>query len=100
MDSAWPGSTICNIEPLSKYECSSPDFGERDIMPDPRTDKRHDVEEPVEKIVGHKWDAHRKHRMYLVRWEGFSPLLDIWVSAAGLRNAPQILADYRHATLL
>lgn len=43
----------------------------------------------MEKIVGHKWDARKKQRMYLVRWEGFSPLFDSWVSAAGLRNAPQ-----------
>jgi hypothetical protein len=48
----------------------------------------------VEKLIGHKRDR-KGHPQYLVRWEGYSPLYDSWVTAKDLRNAPVKLREYK-----
>lgn len=49
----------------------------------------------MERIVGHRYDRRKGAIEFLVRWEGFSPLHDSWLSAKDLRNAPRKLYEYK-----
>ncbi|KII93300.1 hypothetical protein PLICRDRAFT_71792, partial [Plicaturopsis crispa FD-325 SS-3] len=51
----------------------------------------------VDHIVAHKYDKRSRKLQYLLRWKGYDPLHDSWVSERDLRNAPEILRAYRKA---
>ena len=46
----------------------------------------------VEAIVGHR-ERHGE-RQFLVKWSGFDDSENLWLSAAELVDAPDVLADY------
>ncbi|KJA22876.1 hypothetical protein HYPSUDRAFT_122059, partial [Hypholoma sublateritium FD-334 SS-4] len=50
----------------------------------------------VEAILGHKLSARStgNRRMYLVRWAGYGPTDDSWISEYDLRNAPELKREY------
>lgn len=97
MSDRYPGSTVFNIEHLKAYRSSPAEFGPRSVLPETRLHRPASEEFEVEKIVGHKSDRKTGAMMFLVRWAGYLPLYDSWVSARDLRNAPQRLHDYREA---
>lgn len=91
----YPGLPIFNLEHLKRYQKSPAEFGTRASMDDTRILKPASEEYEVEKIVGHRYDKKRRTWLYLVRWIGYSPLYDLWLSARDLKNAPEILHEYR-----
>jgi hypothetical protein len=90
----YPGTNIFNVEHLRRYRQSPDKFGERSILPETRAHKPASEEYQVEKVIGHRRDR-KGHPQYLVRWEGYSPLYDSWVTTRDLRNAPVKLREYR-----
>lgn len=91
----FPGQPVFNLQHLKKYQKSPPEFGERTIMPDTRILKPANEEYEVEKIIGHRYDKQRRTMLYLVRWVGYSPLYDLWLTPKDLRNAPELLYEYQ-----
>ncbi|KAI5822390.1 hypothetical protein K523DRAFT_257019, partial [Schizophyllum commune Tattone D] len=49
----------------------------------------------VERIVGHQWDGRKKKIVYQVRWKGFGPFYDTKQVEKDLKNAPDVLAEYK-----
>ncbi|KAI5821956.1 hypothetical protein K523DRAFT_193587, partial [Schizophyllum commune Tattone D] len=52
----------------------------------------------IERIIDEKWSRRhgkRRHRLYKVRWKGFPPDHDEWLSASALANAPDVLRKWR-----
>ncbi|KDR69490.1 hypothetical protein GALMADRAFT_15425, partial [Galerina marginata CBS 339.88] len=47
----------------------------------------------IEGIIGHK--CLKSGLRFLVRWEGYGPQFDTWATARDLKNAPQILREYK-----
>ncbi|KIM34730.1 hypothetical protein M413DRAFT_35741, partial [Hebeloma cylindrosporum] len=48
----------------------------------------------VERIVGHKRVGVKRLLRYLVRWVGYGPQFDLWLSDRDLRNSPALLREY------
>ncbi|KAA1478215.1 hypothetical protein DENSPDRAFT_751240, partial [Dentipellis sp. KUC8613] len=92
-------SAVFNIEHLRKYRPSPPEFGVRTVLPDTRPHKMASEEYQVERVIKHRFDRSGQAR-FLVRWEGYSPLYDSWLTARDLRNAPARLFEYRAANNL
>ncbi|GJF00558.1 polyprotein [Phanerochaete sordida] len=92
---SYPGSPVFNLQHLKRYQSSPNEFGPREVMTDTRALKPASEEYEVDRIVGHKYDKKRRAMTYLVRWVGYSPLYDLWLTAKDLRNAPEVLFEYR-----
>jgi hypothetical protein len=92
----YPMHSIFNLAHLRKYRSSDLRFGERTTLPPTRDILNVNKEYEVEAILGHRLTKHKdgNHRMYLVRWRGFDPSEDSWVSDYSLRNGPEICRDY------
>jgi hypothetical protein len=75
---------------------SDPRFGERTTLPPTRDFLNASEEYEVEAILGHRLTKRKdgNRRMYLIRWKGFEPSEDSWVSDYSLRNAPEIRREY------
>ncbi len=95
LDDSYPGSPVFNIQHLKKYEFSPEDFGERPQRNIERAWKTATEEYALEAIVGHRYDKRKRKRLYLVRWEGYSPLYDTWQTELDLKNAPDVLHEYK-----
>ena len=95
MSDKYPGFPVFNIEHLKKYEESSPDKGERTMMPESRRMRLESPEYEVESIVGHRRSG--RALQYLVRWVGYGPQYDTWEPAQGLRNAATLVRKYRES---
>lgn len=91
----YPMHSIFNIHHLKKYHSSPPELGERTILP-PTRDGIATPETEIEAILGHKYSSKKtgSRRMYLVRWAGYGPADDQWMSEYDLRNAPEVKRDY------
>jgi hypothetical protein len=92
----YPMHSIFNLAHLRKYRTSDPRFGERTTLPPTRDILNAHEEYEVEAILGHRLTKRKdgNRRMYLVRWRGFDPSEDSWVSDYSLRNAPEIRREY------
>lgn len=99
MSDKYPGSPVFNVEHLKKYSSSPEEFGEREFMPETRIHKTASEEYEVDFLVGHKYDRRSRKYKFLVRWKGYNPHFDSWVTERDLRNAPQILREYRQKFL-
>ena len=86
---------VINIEHLKKYRQSPPEFEDRMTLP-PTRDFLPSEEYEVEAILGHKLSGKKKgnRRMFRVRWAGYGPESDSWVSEADLRNSPELKREY------
>lgn len=92
---SYPGSSIINIEHLKKYHRSSPTSGQdRTILPELRIDRTPSEEYEVESILTHAWSPRDNRIKYYVRWVGYSPQHDSWVSIPDMRNAKQLIRAY------
>ena len=94
---SYPMHPVFNLEHLKKYHPSSPELGERTILP-PTRDVVGREEYKVECILGHRLASKRNgnRRMYLVRWKGYEPTEDSWVSENAIINAPELKREYHH----
>jgi len=88
----YPGSPVFNIEHLKAYK--EPTEEGRTIMPESAIWKKESQEYEVESILGHKRIWKTKTLKYLVRWSGYGPQFDEWLTARDLRNASNVLREY------
>lgn len=95
MSDKYPGSPVFNVDHLKKYTSSPLEFGERETMPETRALKKESEEYEVETLVGHKFDKKTKKYQFLVRWKGYNPHFDSWVTERDMKNTPAILREYR-----
>lgn len=95
MSDKYPGSPVFNVDHLKKYAPSPEEFGERDAMPETRITRRESEEYEVDFLVGHKYDKQTRKYRFLVRWKGYNPHFDSWVTERDLKNAPSILREYK-----
>ena len=89
----YPGSPIFNIEHLKAYQ--EPTEEGRTTLPDSPLRKEESREYEVESILGHKRVGKTKALKYLVRWTGYGPQFDEWLTARDLRNASDVLREYQ-----
>ena len=89
----YPGSPIFNIEHLRAYR--EPAEEDRTQMPESNLRRDESREYEVESILGHKRTGKTNALKFLVRWTGYGPQFDEWLTARDLRNASDILRDYR-----
>ena len=94
MSDKYPGTNVFNVEHLRRYHQSPSRFGECTVLPETQAHKPASEEYQVERITGHRQDR-RGHPQYLVRWEGYSPLYNSWVTSRDLHNAPVRLCEYK-----
>jgi hypothetical protein len=89
---------VLNISHLEPYTESPAEFGHRTIKQLSRPDFADLPEVEIEQILAKKHVKRGKRRIpyYLVRWKGFSPDHDEWISLHGLRNAPDLVKEWEH----
>jgi hypothetical protein len=87
---------VFNLEHLCKYHVSREELGERTVLPETRDYLATSEEYVVEAILGHTTRPQKNgnQRMFRVRWEGYGPTDDTWVSERDLCNAPALKQDY------
>jgi hypothetical protein len=86
--------SIAHIEP---YSVSPKQFGERPVKGFNRLDFEELPEYEVEKIIDSKWSKARNGRrlqLYKVRFTGYPPNYDEWLTKKDLKNAPEILRQW------
>jgi hypothetical protein len=90
---------ILNIAHLESYSKSPPDLGDRPTKSLNRDDFDAKPEVDVDFILAERWRKSRGRRIqqFKVRWKGFGPEDDEWLTKKGLRNAPEILEDWINA---
>jgi hypothetical protein len=96
LPSNYPMYSVINLEHLKRYAPSSAEFGERVVLPPTRDILKATEEYEVEAILGHRLTSRKdgNQRQYLVRWKGYDPSEDTWVSEWDLRNAPEVKRQY------
>jgi hypothetical protein len=88
---------ILNIAHLESYRKSPADLGvDRPSKSLNRDDFDAKPEVGIERILAERWRKIRGRRVqqFKVRWEGFGPEDDEWLTKRALRNAPAILEDW------
>jgi hypothetical protein len=87
---------VINLEHLRKYYPADETLGEHTKLPSTRDYLRASDKYVVEAILGHRVDSKRngRQRSYQVRWEGYGPADNTWVSETDLRNAPTLKREY------
>ena len=87
----YPMHNVVNIQHLIKYH-RSPDQ-QRPRLANPRDLLKSSEEYEVEKIVGKKRNKGRL--LYRVRWKNHGAEDDTWQTARDLRNAPELLKEWK-----
>ena len=85
---------MINVEHLRKYVEPAPGE-ERSQLPDSTFHKEESPEFEVDQILGHKRVGVRKTLRFLVRWVGYGPQFNLWLSERDLRNSPVLLREYK-----
>ena len=88
---------VLNIAHLELYKSSPPEFGKRPKRRMNREDFEDKPEMEVEKIIAEKWKVSkggRRIKQYRIRFVGLGPEEDEWKTRQGLRNAPDLMADW------
>jgi len=88
----YPMHNVVNIQHLTKYYRSPDKLRPR--IANPRDLLKSTEEYEVEKIVGEK--RHKGKNYYRVRWKGYGAESDTWQSTRDLRNAPELLKEWRN----
>ena len=88
---------VFNLEHLRRYKPLDGSWGPRVTLPDTRDYLSASEEYVVEAILGHRVKTRKRgsQRMFLVRWEGYGPADDSWVSEYDLRNASVLTRDLK-----
>jgi hypothetical protein len=87
---------VFNLEHLHKYHMSKEELREWTKLSDTREYLKASEEYVVEAILGHVVHSQKdgNQRMFRVRWEGYGPADDTWVSERDLRNVPALKQEY------
>lgn len=93
---SYPMHPVLNVEHLRLYRASPQQLGPRDTLPDTRPASS--PERAVDSIVAHRWNQKKRKTEYRVRWEDAEADEDSWRSELDLKNAPELLRDYRKKT--
>jgi len=95
LPNSYPMHPVINIKHLKKYKLSPPEFEDRTTL-QPTQDFLPSEEYKVEAILGHKLSGKKRgnRRMFRVRWAGYGPESDSWVSEANLHNSPELKREY------
>lgn len=99
LNESYPGSPVFDIQHLKRYQSSPEEFGTRSELDDTRAVPA-DEHYEVEAIIGHRYDLRKRNQVYLVRWKGFLPLHDEWITVKELAGAPEMLHRYKAAQKL
>ena len=56
----------------------------------------------VEEILRSRWrdKKHKKNKQYYIKWKGFGPEHNEWVSADDLKNSPKLVANFESSSPL
>ncbi len=92
LSNKYSGSPIFNIEHLKIYKPNLAEFSEHTTLPETRIGNAQDEYE-VEDLIGHQYQGNKTQ--YLIRWKGYGPKFDSWASNMDLKNAPDIVKEYR-----
>jgi hypothetical protein len=92
---------ILNIAHLEAYHESPPEFGSRPTKGLNRDDFDVTPEVDIESIIADRWRRVKGKRIqqFKVRWKGFGPEDDEWLTKRQLRNAPMVLQDWQNLKL-
>jgi hypothetical protein len=92
---------ILNIAHLEAYHESPPEFGSRPTKGLNRDDFDVTPEVDIESIIADRWRRIKGKRIqqFKVRWKGFGPEDDEWLTKRQLRNAPMVLQDWQNLKL-
>jgi hypothetical protein len=90
---------ILNIAHLEEYQKSPAELGDRPTKNLNREDFDTKPEADIECILAERFRKVRGRRIqqFKVRWVGFGPEDDEWLTKKGLRNAPMIMQDWMDA---
>jgi hypothetical protein len=87
---------VINIAHLEPYNASPPELGDRPSLSLHRDDFEKLPEVEIEQIIAERWRKVRGRRVqqFKVRWKGFGPEDDEWLTKRGLRNAPEVITAW------
>jgi hypothetical protein len=87
---------VINIAHLEPYNASPPELGDRPSLSLHRDDFERLPEVEIDRIIAERWRKVRGRRVqqFKVRWKGFGPEDDEWLTKRGLRNAPEVIAAW------
>jgi hypothetical protein len=97
MPASYGTHPVLNIAHLEPYHQSPAEFGDRPRKALNRLDFEALPEYEVETIVDQKWSRSRngkRNLLYRVRFKGYSPNYDEWLTKRDLKNAPDVLRDW------
>lgn len=89
---------VINITHLERYHPSPDDLGQRSKKNLTRLDFEALPEYEVEEIIGERMTrkaGKRAIREYRVRFKGYGPSDDQWLNRYDLKNAPEILENWK-----
>lgn len=88
-----PNRYLSHLEP---YNASPPELGDRPTRSINRDDFDKLPEVEIERVIAERWRKIRGRRVqqFKVRWKGFGPEDDEWLTKRGLRNAPEVLGAW------
>lgn len=87
---------VISIAHLQRYHESPEEFGTRDRRPFNRANFETLPEFEVQEILDERWRTvgRKRHKEFLVRFEGFDAEADEWLTETQLTNAPDILHQW------
>jgi hypothetical protein len=96
MSERYTDVPVFNIEHLQPYWKSPPEFGDRAKLPLMRLEMYEvDDVEDVEDVVNHRYNKSKRGWYFRVRFKGLPAEEDVWLPAPRLKNAGEILRQYR-----
>jgi hypothetical protein len=96
LPSAWKIHNAFHVSLLRPYRHPDEHFSGRATPPPPPVLLHNEPEYEVERILAHRLRRRGVHRTleFLVRWKGYDPSEDSWVSESALEHAPLPLRAY------
>ncbi|QRW19990.1 Retrovirus-related Pol polyprotein from transposon [Rhizoctonia solani] len=91
---------IINIAHLESYKASPPEFGSQPTQNIPREDFQQMPEYEVEKIVEERTikKGSKRIRQCKIHWLGYSSEHDRWRTEKELRNAPEVIKEWKQTS--